>query len=137
LSRPGRRSAAQAATAAAHLRTCAHCRQAGASTLPPAAGPAKVPPELADHPKFRIVRELGRGGMGVIYLAQHRVMDKPVALKVISPTVLDNPEALARFHAEARAAGKLDHPNIARAHDADQAGDLHFLVLEFVEGQSL
>jgi formylglycine-generating enzyme required for sulfatase activity len=96
-----------------------------------------VPPELANHPKFRVVRELGRGGMGVIYLAQHRVMDKPVALKVIRPAVLDNPDALARFHAEVKAAGRLDHQNIARAHDADQAGELHFLVMEFVEGVSL
>ncbi len=97
----------------------------------------EVPSELADHPKFRILRELGRGGMGVIYLAEHRVLEKPVALKVIHPAVLDHPEALARFLGEAKAAGKLDHPNIARAHDADQAGDLHFLVLEFVEGVSL
>jgi serine/threonine protein kinase len=102
--------------------------------------PARVldlPPELANHPKFRIVRELGRGGMGVIYLAEHRVLEKHVALKVINPAVLDNPGALARFQAEVKAAGKLDHPNIARAHDADQAGDLHFLVMEYVEGMSL
>jgi serine/threonine protein kinase/formylglycine-generating enzyme required for sulfatase activity len=99
--------------------------------------PSTVPPELANHPKFRIVRELGRGGMGVIYLAQHRVMEKPVALKVINPSILDNPNALARFHAEVKAAGKLDHTNVARAHDADQAGDLHFLVMEYVEGMTL
>jgi serine/threonine protein kinase/formylglycine-generating enzyme required for sulfatase activity len=99
--------------------------------------PANVPPELANHPKFRIVRELGRGGMGVIYLAQHRVMEKPVALKVINPSFLDHPNALARFHAEVKAAGKLDHPNIARALDADQAGNLHFLVMEYVEGMTL
>jgi WD40 repeat protein len=104
---------------------------------PPDAAPADVPPELAGHPKFRVVRELGRGGMGVIYLAEHRVLEKPVALKVISPAVLANPEALARFRAEAKAAARLDHPNIARAFDADQAGGLHFLVMEFVEGQSL
>jgi serine/threonine protein kinase len=96
-----------------------------------------LPPELAGHPKFRVVRELGRGGMGVIYLAEHRVLDKPVALKVLNPDVLDNPQALARLLQEAKAAGALDHPNIARAHDADQAGDLHFLVMEFVEGVSL
>jgi formylglycine-generating enzyme required for sulfatase activity len=96
-----------------------------------------VPPELANHPKFRVVRELGRGGMGVIYLAQHRVLDKPFALKVINSAALNSAEALARFHAEARAAAKLDHPNIARTHDADQAGDLHFLVMEFIEGHSL
>src|SRR5262249_9006495 len=88
-----------------------------------------LPPELANHAKFRILGELGRGGMGVIYLAEHRVLEKPVALKVINSALLDHPNALARFQAEARAAGRLDHPNIARAHDADSAGNLHFLVL--------
>jgi serine/threonine protein kinase len=103
----------------------------------PAAAPPDLPAELASHPKFRIVRELGRGGMGVIYLAEHLVMERPVAIKVISPTVLDNPNALARFQAEVKAAGKLNHQNIARAYDADQAGDLHYLVMEYVEGRSL
>jgi serine/threonine protein kinase len=115
-------------------------RPSGASVAG-APGPAvpvpDLPPELADHPKFRILRELGRGGMGVIYEAEHRVMEKSVALKVISPAVLDNPDALARFQAEVKAAGALDHPNIARAYDADQAGGLHFLVMEFVEGVNL
>ena len=101
------------------------------------AAAAEVPPELANHPKFRILRELSRGGMGVIYLAEHRVLEKQVALKVISPALLDNHDALARFRAEAKAAAKLDHANIARAHDADQAGNLHFLVMEYVEGMSL
>jgi WD40 repeat protein/tRNA A-37 threonylcarbamoyl transferase component Bud32 len=115
-------------------------RPSGASVAG-SSGPAvpvpDLPPELVNHPKFRVVRELGRGGMGVIYLAEHRVMDKPVALKVISASVLDNPTAVARFLSEVRAAGKLDHPNIARAHDADRAGELHFLVMEYVEGISL
>jgi len=164
----GKLSEAQSATVAAHLETCADCRNAiaglpadsflgkvraanpGAAPPPPGGTPsvlglpmvppaplANVPPELANHPKFRIVRELGRGGMGVIYLAEHRGLEKLVALKVISPAVLDNPDALARFHAEVKAAGKLDHQNIARAHDADQAGDLHFIVMEYVEGLSL
>jgi serine/threonine protein kinase len=97
----------------------------------------KVPPELASHPKFRIVRELGRGGMGVVYEAEHTVMGRRVAIKVMNPAVFDHPDALARFHGEVRAAGKLDHDNIVRAHDADQAGNLHLLVMEFVEGVTL
>jgi serine/threonine protein kinase len=163
----GKLSEAQAATVAAHLETCAGCRQTVASlppdsflekvrdaktsaTVPPvgalrpdavreavAGASPDVPPELVNHPKFRIVRQLGRGGMGVIYLAEHRVLQKRFALKVINPSVLDNPGALARFQTEARAAATLDHANIARAHDADQAGDLHFLVMEYVEGMSL
>src|SRR5262249_28540210 len=103
----------------------------------PDAPPQGLPPELAKHPRFRIVRELGRGGMGVVYQAEHRLMERPVAIKVISKSVLDRPEALARFQGEVKAAGRLDHPNIARAYDADQAGELHFLVMEFVEGVNL
>jgi serine/threonine protein kinase len=163
----GKLSPAATAAVARHLESCPRCLQLAAQApadsflgklraagptpsdtrLPPplpgqalpaaAPPPAGLPPELANHAKFRIVRELGKGGMGVIYLAEHRVMDKLVALKVISPAVLNNPEALDRFHIEVRAAGRLDHPNIARAHDADQAGSLHFLVLEYVEGITL
>jgi predicted esterase len=98
---------------------------------------ANFPPQLANHPKFRIVRELGKGGMGVVYLAEHQVMRKLVVLKVVNPAVLSDPNFLARFHSEVHAAGQLDHSNIARAHDADQAGDLHFLVMEYIDGMSL
>ena len=63
---------------------------------PAAAAPGQppipdLPPELAHHPKFRIMRELGRGGMGVVYLAEHRVMDRTVALKVIAPACWTTP----------------------------------------------
>ncbi len=96
-----------------------------------------IPPELVNHPKFRILKELGRGGMGVVYKAEHRIMEKTIALKVISRALLTNPDALERFHREVRAAAKLDHPHIVRALDADCAGELHLLVMEFVEGVSL
>jgi serine/threonine protein kinase len=132
----GQLPARAAATVAGHLESCPACREAVAGP-PPAAAAANVPPELADHPKFRVVRQLGKGGMGVIYLAEHRVLDKLVALKVLSPAVLDSSDALARFFSEAKAAGRLDHQNIARAYDIDRAGALHFLVLEFVEGRTL
>jgi formylglycine-generating enzyme required for sulfatase activity len=75
--------------------------------------------------------------MGVVYQAVQTLMDRPVALKVINPAVLAHPDALPRFHAEVKAAAKLDHPNIVRAYDAEQVGDLHLLVMEYVEGQSL
>ena len=94
-------------------------------------------PELVNHPKFRIVGVLGRGGMGVVYKAEHRIMKRPVAIKVINKGLLENAEALQRFAAEVQAAAKLNHPNIVQAFDAEQAGDLHFLVMEFVEGKSL
>jgi len=96
-----------------------------------------LPPELASHPKFRILKELGRGGMGVVYLAEHRIMEMTVALKVINKTRLANAEALERFDREVRAAARLVHSHIVRALDADRAGELRLLVMEFVEGASL
>ena len=102
-----------------------------------ASQPPDLPPELVNHPKYGIVRELGRGGMGVVYLAVHKVMDRPIAIKVINPSVLAHPDALPRFHSEVRTAAKLDHPNIVRALDADQVGSLHLLVMEYVEGKNL
>jgi serine/threonine protein kinase len=106
---------------------------------PPATTVASLdlPPELANQGKYRILRELGRGGMGVVYQAQHTVMDRTVALKVINPSVLAHPDALPRFQGEVRAAARLDHEHIVRAHDAEQMGNLHLLVMEFVEGMSL
>ncbi len=113
-----------------------------ASPLPGRAGLAEpaiadVPAELADHPKFRILKELGRGGMGVVYKAENRFMEMTVALKVINKTFLDNPEVLERFDREVRTAARLVHPHIVRALDADRAGEWRLLVMEFVEGASL
>src|SRR5262249_4005519 len=102
----------------------------------PAPGP-KVPPELAGHPKFGILRELGRGGMGGVYLARQTMMDRQVGIKGIHRSPLDRPGAVGRFRCEIRAAAQLSHPNIVTAYDAEEAGDLHMLVMEFVPGQSL
>jgi Tol biopolymer transport system component len=99
--------------------------------------PADVPAELVGHPRYRVLGLLGVGGMGAVYKAEHQLMERPVALKVINRGLLDNAAALERFRREVKAAARLAHPNIVTAHDADQAGDLHFLVMEYVEGQSL
>ncbi len=96
-----------------------------------------VLPELADHPRYRVLGLIGTGGMGSVYKAQHRLMDRLVALKVISPAFLQNTAAVERFRREFRAAARLSHPNIVAAFDAEQAGNVHFLVMEFVEGLSL
>jgi hypothetical protein len=98
---------------------------------------AALPPELASHPRYRFLRELGRGAMGVVYHAEQTLMDRQVAVKVLSPAVLGHADGLERFRREVRAAAKLSHPNIVLAYDAEQAGDLHMLVMEFVEGQTL
>jgi tRNA A-37 threonylcarbamoyl transferase component Bud32 len=105
--------------------------------LPSSLAPHDIPPDLRDHPRYRILRPLGRGGMGVVYQAEHRVMERLVAVKVISRALVDQPAALERFRREVRAAAKLDHPNIVKAYDAEQAGDQQLLAMEYVEGHSL
>ena len=96
-----------------------------------------IPPELANHPRYQIVEPLGSGGMGTVYRAQHRLMERPVALKVIRRRLVAHPAAIERFLREVRAAARLSHPNIVASFDAEQAGDLRFLVMEYVEGESL
>jgi hypothetical protein len=112
----------------------------GPTTVPhvPAAGAVEgLPPELFGHARYRITRLLGRGGMGVVYAAEHLVMQRPVAVKVIHRAYTARATAVERFRREVRAAARLQHPNIVTAHDADQAGDVHFLVMEMVEGVGL
>ncbi len=99
--------------------------------------PTNLPPELANHPRYRILRELGRGGMGVVYLARQTLMNRQVVIKVISKALLDHPDSVERFRREVQAAARLSHPNIVAAYDAEQVGELHMLVMEFVPGQSL
>lgn len=87
-----------------------------------------------------VIREqLGQGGMGAVYLAEHETLRRRVALKVLTPPKDDanGKLTLERFLREARAAAALDHPNIVRTHDISQQGDVHFLVMEYVEGQTL
>jgi serine/threonine protein kinase/HEAT repeat protein len=98
-----------------------------------------IPPELIDHPRYRVLGLIGQGGMGAVYRAEHRRMERPVALKVINPALMRHPATVERFQQEVRTAARLHHPNIVTAYDADQAGNppLHFLVMEYVEGQSL
>ncbi|WP_254513071.1 protein kinase domain-containing protein [Anatilimnocola floriformis] len=101
------------------------------------ASPREIPQALKDHPRYRVLGLIGAGGMGAVYKAEHRKMERLVALKVINPAFVSSPAALERFEREVKTAAKLSHPNIVAAHDADAAGDLHFLVMEFVEGMSL
>jgi serine/threonine protein kinase len=105
-------------------------------TGPP--GLAGLPRELNDHPRYRVVAAIGAGGMGAVYRAEHRLMDRPVALKVIRSDLLGSAAMVERFRREVRAAARLaSHPNIVAAYDAEQAGEAHFLVMEFVEGTDL
>jgi hypothetical protein len=93
--------------------------------------------ELSGHPRYQVQELLGTGGMGAVYKAQHRLMERIVALKVINSDLMMRTAMVERFQREVKAAARLDHPNIVTAYDADQAGPTHFLVMEFVEGISL
>lgn len=86
---------------------------------------------------YRLVREIGRGGMGAVFEAIHVPLDRRVALKVLPQDRMENREAVSRFQREMRAIGKLDHPNIVRAQDAGEVDGQHFLVMEFVDGVDL
>jgi serine/threonine-protein kinase len=96
-----------------------------------------TPPQLADHPRYRLLGEIGAGGMGVVYKAEHRIMDRVVALKVLAPHLTAKAGAAERFRKEVKLAAKLSHPNIVIFYDAEEAGGLLFLAMEFVEGVSL
>ena len=106
---------------------------------------------------YKILRQLGKGGMGEVYLADDTKLDRQVAIKVLPDAVRHNPERLARFRREARAAASLTHPNIATIYALEEAvpgdddagdGDRHdvgarravplqFIVMEYVEGETL
>jgi serine/threonine protein kinase len=86
---------------------------------------------------YVILDKLGEGGMGQVYKARHRRMDRIVALKVLPSEAMKQPNAVQRFQQEVKAAAQLTHPNIVTAYDADEAGGVHFLVMEHVEGNDL
>jgi len=87
--------------------------------------------------KYKLLDRLGAGGMASVYLCEHRIMRRRVAIKILPPSMAKNPSSLERFHREARASAALDHPNIVRAHDVDNDGNMHFLVVEFIDGTNL
>src|SRR5579859_830651 len=105
---------------------------AGARFVPPSIG------EIAQlFPQLEILRLIGKGGMGAVYKARQPALDRFVALKVLPPAVASDPGFAERFNREARALARLNHPNIVAVHDFGQAGSLHYLVMEFVDGTNL
>ncbi len=106
---------------------------------PPAGAidPPPVPAELASHPKYRVLKWLGDGGMGSVWLVEHLVMRNRVAVKVIRPELLAQPGARERFLREIRAVSRLEHPNIVRALDAEANGRLCLFAMEYVQGRTL
>lgn len=84
--------------------------------------------------KYKVLERLGAGGMGSVYLCEHKLMRRRVAVKVLPTAKANDQSALERFYREARAVAALDHPNIVHAYDIDQDDQLHFLVMEYVDG---
>ncbi len=87
--------------------------------------------------QYRVLGPLGKGGMGIVYLAEHVDLGRKVAIKVLNEEQAREKLGLERFFREARAVAALDHPNIVRLHDITQAGGTYFLVMEFVDGVDL
>lgn len=108
---------------------------------PPAARPDTPARECEaiwpNIPNYQILRRLGAGGMGEVFEAIHTKLGTRVAMKVLKANLVSDLEAEARFEREMRVIGTLSHPNIISARDAGQAGDHHYLVMEYVEGLDL
>jgi tRNA A-37 threonylcarbamoyl transferase component Bud32 len=103
-----------------------------------AALPTLTPEELAPHfPQLEILACLGRGGMGVVYKARQRSLNRLIALKLLAPERADDPQFAERFEREAQALAKLNHPNIVAVHDFGRAGGFYYLLMEFVDGMTL
>jgi serine/threonine-protein kinase len=86
---------------------------------------------------YLLLEKIGAGGMGRVFKARHRVMDRIVAVKLLPAPLTRDQTAIARFQREVKAAARISHPNIVTAFDADQAKGVHFLVVEYVEGSDL
>jgi serine/threonine-protein kinase len=87
--------------------------------------------------RYSLERELGRGGMGVVYLAREVRLDRPVAIKLLPPVLASEPRLRERFLREARTAAKLSHPNVVPIFAVDDAGDFVFFAMAFVDGETL
>ncbi len=97
---------------------------------------------MADNPllnnRYRLIEQVGSGGMAIIYRAQDMELNRQVAVKILRPSLVDDPEFLMRFRREAQAAANLTHPNIVTVHDVGYDGPkTHYIVMEYVSGQDL
>ena len=99
---------------------------------------APLPEQLAPYfPQLEMLERIGYGGMGVVYKARQKELDRFVALKILRPDFEKDPGFAERFQREARALAKLNHPHIVTVYDFGKQGDLYFFLMEFVDGTSL
>lgn len=112
-----------------------------AATMRDGGGGAFSPPAVADlaplFPDLEILEPLGRGGMGVVYKARQKRLDRLVALKILPPTAGRTANFGDRFEREAQALARLSHPNIVAVHDSGETGGIYYFVMEYVEGVNL
>jgi eukaryotic-like serine/threonine-protein kinase len=124
------------------VETRLEAARAAAQTQQAAAPNPPSVPELAAAPagqpgRYRILAELGRGGMGIVYKGHDTVLDRPVAFKVLPDALRDNPQALKNFLREAKSAAKLNHPNIVTVFDAGEQDRRFYIAMEYVDGTTL
>jgi len=139
-----------------HVSGCAACQQTLASLNPLGAtmeyqAPAepdevpmdkvRLPDELRQHPRYRVTGVLGRGGMGTVYKAEHKLLDRPVVLKVIRPEVAGDPGAARemerRFKRELLLARQVTHKNVVRIHDLGEIDGIKYITMPYIEGDDL
>jgi formylglycine-generating enzyme required for sulfatase activity len=106
-----------------------------AAVAPPPAD--TMPPGLADHPDYEVIRELGRGGMGVVYLVRNKLMGRLEVLKVVGGHLVERPGVRDRFLREVQSAAKLQHKNIVAAYSAMRFGESIVLAMEYIDGDDL
>lgn len=123
------------------------CLSCGADTSDPGTGPRPDLKAPSDHlfaqlraavvDRYELEELLGRGGMGAVFLANDRKLERPVAIKVLPPELSHDANIVERFEREARTAAKLDHPNIIPIYSVESLGDFHYFVMKYVTGKSL
>jgi formylglycine-generating enzyme required for sulfatase activity len=138
----GKLSDSEARSISVHVSRCSSCstkvtalERSGKAPQPVAS--ASAPSSSAQFGEYRLLSKLGQGGMGVVWKAEHQRMKRLVAIKMLPPATMKSPDVIRRFYREVQAAAQLSHPNIVTAHDAGECRGVHYLVMEYVEGQDL
>ncbi len=103
----------------------------------PSSRPRRVPAEAIQLPDFELLKEIGRGGMGVVYKARQKALDRTVAVKMLLGDPALNPTVLTRFLAEAKAAAALNHPNLVAVYHIGEVPGGHYFAMEYVKGPTL